>query len=69
MLLSHLNREEKRPHIRQINALTLGELINQLRINGEKVYQEITNPDELLYSGSFTPSNHKSIKCINIESN
>lgn len=47
MLLSHLNREEKRSHIRQINALTLGELINQLRSNGEKVYQEISNPDEL----------------------
>lgn len=47
MLLSHLDREEKRSHIRQINALTLGELINQLRSNGEKVYQEISNPDEL----------------------
>lgn len=47
LLLSHLDREEKRSHIRQINALTLGELINQLRSNGEKVYQEISNPDEL----------------------
>ena len=47
MLLSHLDRDEKRSHIRQINALTLGELINQLRSNGEKVYQEISNPDEL----------------------
>ncbi len=47
MLLSHLDHEEKRSHIRQINALTLGELINQLRSNGEKVYQEISNPDEL----------------------
>ena len=46
-LLSHLNREEKRQHIREINALTLGELIHQLRNNAQKVYQEITHPDEL----------------------
>ncbi|WP_180085445.1 MULTISPECIES: hypothetical protein [unclassified Acinetobacter] len=46
-LLSHLNLEEKRQHIREINALTLGELIHQLRNNAQKIYQEINQPDEL----------------------
>ena len=46
-LLSDLSRDEKRQHIREINALTLGALIQQSKTNGTKVYQEISNPDEL----------------------
>ena len=40
-LLSDLSRDEKRQHIREINALTLGALIQQSKTNGTKVYQEI----------------------------
>ncbi len=46
-LLSQLPKDEKRKHIADINALTLGELISQWRTNDKKVYQEITSPDEL----------------------
>ncbi|OTG79048.1 hypothetical protein B9T33_13875 [Acinetobacter sp. ANC 5054] len=46
-LLSDLPRDEKRQYLREINALTLGELIQQSKTNGTKVYQEISNPDEL----------------------
>ncbi len=46
-LLSDLARDEKRQYLREINALTLGELIQQSKTNGTKVYQEISNPDEL----------------------
>lgn len=46
-LLPHLSKEDKRSHIAEINALTLGELISQWRLNDKKVYQEITSPDDL----------------------
>ena len=46
-LLSDLPRDEKRQYLREINALTLGELIQQSKTSGTKVYQEISNPDEL----------------------
>lgn len=46
-LLPHLSKEDKRSHITEINALTLGELISQWRLNDKKVYQEITSPDDL----------------------
>ena len=47
MLLSQLNRQERREHIQEINALTLGELIQQWRENDSKVYQEINTLDPL----------------------
>lgn len=46
-LLPALSTEEKRSFIAEINALTLGELINQWRANDKKVYQEITALDQL----------------------
>ncbi|CAM4057773.1 hypothetical protein [Acinetobacter pragensis] len=46
-LLPQHSTEDKRRHISEINALTLGELISQWRSNDKKVYQEITSPDEL----------------------
>ena len=42
-LLPSLSRDEKRQHISDINALTLGELISQWRANDKKVYQSSHN--------------------------
>lgn len=46
-LLQNHTKEQRREYISEINALTLGKLITQWRDNPQKIYNEITHPDEL----------------------
>lgn len=71
-LLPSLSRNEKRQHISDINALTLGELISQWRTNDKKVYQEITAPDDLYVQEvarhlTTSPDNASSLPKLELE--
>ncbi|CAB1209765.1 hypothetical protein [Acinetobacter bouvetii] len=46
-LLEQYPREDKKEYLLEINALVLGKLISLWRSNDNKVYQEISAPDEL----------------------